>query len=48
MKWTLEELQELINKLRERLTKHDVHSQEYVDSLVDEIQNELEDSDIRV
>ena len=44
MKWTIEELQEFITKLRERLTKHDVHSQEYVDGLVDEIQSELEDS----
>ena len=43
MKWTLEELQELIVKICERLSSHDFHSQEYVDGLVDEIQSEMAD-----
>ena len=43
MKWTLEELHELILKIRERLLSHDFHSQEYVDGLVDEIKNEMTD-----
>ena len=43
MKWTLEELQELIKRLCERLSSHDLHSHEYVDGLVDEIQNEITD-----
>ena len=43
MKWTLEELQEFIKKLCERLSSQDFHSQEYVDGLVDKIQNEMTD-----
>jgi len=46
MKWSLEELQELILKLIERLSSHDLHSQEYVDGLVDKIHDEMADKKI--
>ena len=45
MKWSLEELQELILTLCERLSSHDLHSQEYVDALVDKVQDEMIDAD---
>ena len=47
MTCSLEELHELILEWRERLSSHDLHSQEYVDGLVDKIQSEVVDKKIQ-
>jgi len=46
MKLTLEELHEFILKICEKLSSHDLHSQEHVDGLVEKIQNETTDKNI--
>ena len=46
MKLTLEELHEFILRICEKLSSHDLHSQEHVDGLVDKIQNEMTDKNI--
>ena len=46
MKLTLEELHEFILKICEKLSAHDLHSQEHVDGLVEKIQNETADKNM--